>query len=70
MIDEWPGIGYPDFVAEGSGDQVAINGAICAAKKATFDGVDCVGVDDAATGTVSDPPPLPTETCGDGLLMS
>ena len=27
-------------------------GAICAVKKASFDGVDCVGEDAAATGTV------------------
>lgn len=44
---------YPDFVAEGSGDQRAIMGAICGVKQASFDGVDCVGEDDAATGTVS-----------------
>lgn len=39
-------------MAEGSGDQKAIIGAICAVEKAAFDGVDCVGGDDAATGTV------------------
>lgn len=27
-------------------------GAICGIKQASFDGVDCVGEDDAATGTV------------------
>ena len=27
-------------------------GAICAVKKASYDGVDCVGEDDTATGTV------------------
>ena len=43
---------YPDSVAEGTGDQRAINAAICAAKKASFDGGDCVGGDDTATGTV------------------
>ncbi|CAN0365496.1 unnamed protein product, partial [Ectocarpus fasciculatus] len=46
---------YPDFVAEGTGDQKAIMGAICAVKKASFDGVDCVGGDDAATGEVNMP---------------
>ncbi|CAM9688931.1 unnamed protein product, partial [Scytosiphon promiscuus] len=43
---------YPDFVAAGTGDQKAIMGAICQLKKASFDGVDCVGGDDAATGTI------------------
>lgn len=51
-IDSWDGDMYPDFVAEGTGDQKAIMAAICAVKKASFDGVDCVGGDDAATGTV------------------
>lgn len=52
-LEEW-GISprYPDFVAGGTGDQKAIMGAICAVKKASFDGVDCVGGDDTATGTV------------------
>lgn len=31
-------------------------GAICAVKKAAFDGVDCVGGDDTATGTVRSSP--------------
>lgn len=53
LINEWPGIGLPDFIGEGSGDQVAINGAVCAAKKGSFDGTGCVGMDEAATGTVS-----------------
>lgn len=48
----WRGWTYPDFVAEGSGDQKAIMGAICGVKQGSFDGVDCVGGDDAATGTV------------------
>ena len=52
MIEYWDGDGYPEFVAEGTGDQHAINGAICAVKKATYDGTDCVGGDDTATGTV------------------
>ena len=52
MIEYWEGDAYPDFVAEGTGDQHAINGAICAVKKATYDGTDCVGGDDTATGTV------------------
>lgn len=39
-------------MAEGTGDQKAIMGAICAVKKAYFDGVGCVSGDDAATGTV------------------
>ena len=51
-IEEWYGRFYPDFVGEGRSDQEAIMGAICAAKKAPFDGVDCVGEDSAATGTV------------------
>lgn len=51
-IDGWTTTKYPDFVAEGSGDQKAIMGAICAVKKASFDGVDCVGEDATATGTV------------------
>ena len=46
------GTRYPDFVAEGTGDQKAIMGAICAVKRAEFDGVDCVGADPIATGTV------------------
>ncbi|CAM9878861.1 unnamed protein product [Ectocarpus sp. 12 AP-2014] len=54
-ITEWNSDRYPDFVAEGTGDQKAIMGAICAVKKASFDGVDCVGGDDAATGEVSMP---------------
>ncbi|CAM9252697.1 unnamed protein product, partial [Ectocarpus sp. 12 AP-2014] len=54
-ITEWNSDRYPDFVAEGTGDQKAIMGAICAVKKAAFDGVDCVGGDDAATGEVSMP---------------
>lgn len=53
LINEWPGIGLPDFIGEGSGDQVAINGAVCAAKKGSFDGTGCVGMDEAVTGTVS-----------------
>lgn len=43
---------YPDYVAEGTGDQKIIMEAICTIKKATFDGVDCVGGDPDATGTV------------------
>eukprot|EP00752_Nemacystus_decipiens_P007213 g6456.t1 len=43
---------YPDYVAEGTGDQKTIMEAICAVKKASFDGVDCVGGDDSATGRV------------------
>eukprot|EP00752_Nemacystus_decipiens_P014960 g13319.t1 len=53
LILEWPGIGLPDFIGEGSGDQVAINGAICSTKKGSFDGTACVGMDEAATGTVA-----------------
>ncbi|CAM9582225.1 unnamed protein product [Ectocarpus fasciculatus] len=54
FIQYWSGDegGYPDFVCEGTGDQNAINGAICAVKKGTLDGVDCVDMDDSATGTV------------------
>ncbi len=48
----WPGDGYPDFVAQGTGDQHTINAAICAVKKGTYDGSDCVGMDETATGTV------------------
>ena len=51
-IEYWPRGPYPDFVAEGTSDQHVLNAAICAVKKATYDGVDCVGGDDAATGTV------------------
>ncbi|CAM9695160.1 unnamed protein product [Ectocarpus sp. 6 AP-2014] len=54
-VESWRSDRYPDFVAEGTGDQKAIMGAICAVKKASFDGVDCVGGDDAATGEVSMP---------------
>lgn len=50
MIDYWEGDAYPDFVAEGTGDQHAINAAICAVKKAGYNGIDCVGGDDTATG--------------------
>ncbi|CAM9160433.1 unnamed protein product [Ectocarpus sp. 4 AP-2014] len=52
FIEYWGGDGYPDFVGSGSGDQNAINGAICAVKKGTYDGVSCVDMDDTATGTV------------------
>ncbi|CAM9648998.1 unnamed protein product [Ascophyllum nodosum] len=55
FIEPWDNALYPDFVAERSGDQAAIMEAICAAKKASFDGVDCVGEDTAATGTVTLP---------------
>ncbi|CAM9987865.1 unnamed protein product, partial [Hapterophycus canaliculatus] len=53
--EDWDSYMYPDFVGEGTGDQKAIMAAICAVKKASFDGVDCVGGDDAATGTVNLP---------------
>lgn len=43
---------YPDFITEGSGDQRAIMEAICAVKKAAFDGLDCEGEVPTATGTV------------------
>lgn len=43
---------YSDVVTEGTGDQKAIMEAICMIKKASFDGVDCVGGDPDATGTV------------------
>ncbi|CAN0452754.1 unnamed protein product [Pylaiella littoralis] len=52
-IQYWGGFAYPDFVGEGTGDQKAIMGAICAVKKASFDGVDCVGGEEATTGKVS-----------------
>ena len=51
-IEEWSGSLYPDFVGEGRNDQEAIMGAICALKKASFNGVDCVGEDAEANGTV------------------
>ena len=51
-IEGWYGQLYPDFVGEGRSDQETIMGAICAVKKASFDGVDCVGGDAEATGTV------------------
>lgn len=51
-IEEWTGIRYPDFVGAGTGDQKAIQEAICSVKKASFDGVDCVGGDPTATGKV------------------
>lgn len=53
-IEEWTGIRYPDFVGAGTGDQKAIQEAICSVKKASFDGVDCVGGDPTATGKVRD----------------
>ncbi|CAM9842773.1 unnamed protein product, partial [Ectocarpus sp. 8 AP-2014] len=43
FIPEWYGHGDPDFVGQGTGDQNAINAAICAVKKGAYDGVDCVG---------------------------
>eukprot|EP00903_Cladosiphon_okamuranus_P018639 g17154.t1 len=52
LIESWGSQRYADFVSEGTGDQKAINAAICAVKKADYDGVDCVGGDDAATGEV------------------
>ncbi|CAM9369501.1 unnamed protein product, partial [Sphacelaria rigidula] len=52
FITRWYSDRYPDFVAEGKSDQKAIMSAICAVKKASFDGVDCVGEDPDATGTV------------------
>lgn len=52
FIERWSGDGYPDFVGEGTGDQHTINAAICALKKGSYDGVDCVDMDDSATGTV------------------
>eukprot|EP00903_Cladosiphon_okamuranus_P018634 g17151.t1 len=51
-IRRWNTNQYPDFVALGSSDQLTIMEAICTVKQASFDGVDCVGGDDAATGTV------------------
>lgn len=53
-LESWSNNRYPDFVAEGSADQSAIMEAICAVKKATFDGVDCEDGDPTATGTVRD----------------
>lgn len=53
-MEDWTGDTYPDFVTEGTGDQKAIMAAICAVKKASFDGCDCGDDGDAAaTGTVS-----------------
>ncbi|CAM9345152.1 unnamed protein product [Pylaiella littoralis] len=55
-VEDWTGDTYPDFVTEGTGDQKAIMAAICAVKKASFDGCDCGdGGDAAATGTVMVP---------------
>ena len=51
-IEYWNSPLYPDAVGDGRSDQEAIMGAICAVKKATFDGVDCVDEDAEATGTV------------------
>lgn len=51
----WNTAQYPDFVALGSSDQMTIMEAICTVKEASFDGVDCVGENDAATGTVRAP---------------
>lgn len=52
-IEDWQSSDrYPDFVTEGTGDQKVIMEAICTIKKATFDGVDCVGGDAEATGSV------------------
>lgn len=52
FIEHWETDRYPDFVALGSSDQKTIMEAICTVKKASFGGVDCVGGDDTATGTV------------------
>ena len=52
LIEDWTSERFPDFVSDGTGDQKAINAAICAVKKADYDGTDCVGGDEAATGTV------------------
>ncbi|CAM9236986.1 unnamed protein product, partial [Sphacelaria rigidula] len=52
FIENWYSDRYPDFVTEGKSDQKAIMSAICAVKKASFDGVDCVGEDPDATGEV------------------
>ncbi len=51
-MNSWPGDGPPDFVAPGTGDQHTINAAICTVKKGTYDGSDCIGMDETATGTV------------------
>lgn len=53
-IEQWSSPRYPDFVGEGTGDRKAIMEAICAVKKASFDGLDCVGGDETATGMVSE----------------
>ncbi|CAM9731123.1 unnamed protein product [Ectocarpus sp. 12 AP-2014] len=52
FIEFWGGNGLPDIVGTSSGDQNAINGAVCAVKKGTHDGVDCIDMDDTAKGTV------------------
>lgn len=52
QIEDWNTDQYPEFVTEGTGDQKGIMAAICKIKKATFNGVDCVGENATATGTV------------------
>lgn len=52
-LEDWEYDRYPEFVGEGTGDQRAFMGAICAVKKTSFDGVDCVDDgDETATGKV------------------
>ena len=64
-LEDWEYQRYPDFVATGTGDQRAIMGAICATKKTSFDGVDCVSEGDAtATGTVRRPDNSPQKMFG------
>lgn len=61
-MEDWESQRYPDFVTTGTGDQRAIMEAICAAKKTSFDGVDCVGEgDETATGMVRRQDPLHTK---------
>lgn len=44
---------FPDIICDGKSDQKEIMTAICEAKGAAFDGVDCVGDLNDATYTVS-----------------
>lgn len=64
FIERWETDRYPDFVAVGSSDQKTIMEAICFVKGDTLEGVDCVGGDESATGTVS---PFSLVAHGDAL---
>lgn len=55
---------FPDIICDGQSDQEEIMTAICEAKGATYDGVDCVGDLNDATFTVStEAPTVVTGRC-------